>query len=147
MANLTVDEARDRARSVALTRYDIELDLDRGDKQFQSTTRIGVTSLDGKATFVDISPEVLEAVELNGEELDTGLLSDGRFPLDPVKGSNTLAVTATMAYSHDGEGLHRAVDPEDGNHYVYAMTFLDAAPRVFACFDQPDLKAEFMLRV
>ncbi len=52
-----------------------------------------------------------------------------------------------MAYSHDGEGLHRTVDPEDGRAYVYAMTFLDAAPRVFACFDQPDLKAAVRLRV
>ena len=52
-----------------------------------------------------------------------------------------------MAYSHDGEGLHRAVDPEDKQAYVYAMTFLDAAPRVFGCFDQPDLKAPYTMRV
>ena len=52
-----------------------------------------------------------------------------------------------MAYSHDGEGLHRCVDPADGRHYLYAMSFLDAAPRIFACFDQPDLKAPYTLAV
>ena len=52
-----------------------------------------------------------------------------------------------MRYRHDGEGLHRAVDPADGRHYVYAMTFLDAAPSIFGCFDQPDLKAVWTLRV
>ena len=52
-----------------------------------------------------------------------------------------------MAYSHDGSGLHRAVDPEDGRPYLYAMAFLEAAPRIFACFDQPDLKAIFRLKV
>jgi aminopeptidase N len=147
MANLTVEEARERATSVSVTRYDIELDLDRGDTHFMSTSRASFNSADGKATFVDLSPDELHSVELNGQLLDTSLLDNGRFPLDTTRGPNTLAVTSTMAYSHDGEGLHRAVDPEDDRHYVYAMTFLDAAPRVFACFDQPDLKAEVTLRV
>ena len=52
-----------------------------------------------------------------------------------------------MAYSRDGQGLHRAVDPADGEHYVYGHLFLDAGPRVFACFDQPDLKAPYAVTV
>ena len=52
-----------------------------------------------------------------------------------------------MAYSSDGEGLHRHVDPADGRTYLYAMSFLDAAPRWFACFDQPDLKARYTFDV
>ena len=32
-------------------------------------------------------------------------------------------------------------------HYVYGMSFMDAAPSIFACFDQPDLKAPFTLHV
>ena len=52
-----------------------------------------------------------------------------------------------MAYSHDGQGLHRSVDPADGEHYVYGHLFLDAAPTVFACFDQPDLKAPYTVAV
>ena len=52
-----------------------------------------------------------------------------------------------MRYSRDGQGLHRAVDPADGEHYVYGHLFLDAAPTVFACFDQPDLKAPYAVSV
>ncbi len=48
-----------------------------------------------------------------------------------------------MAYSHDGQGLHRATDPADQRDYVYGHLFLDAAPSVYACFDQPDLKAPY----
>jgi aminopeptidase N len=147
MVNLTVGEARGRAASVSVTRYEIALDLDGGETTFDSTSRVTFESLDGKATFVELAAKELHTVELNGEPLDNALLSGNRFPLDPVHGTNMLTVRATMGYSHDGEGLHRTVDPEDGKAYVYAMTFLDAAPRVFACFDQPDLKAEVRLRV
>ena len=147
MANLTVGEARRRAASIDVRGYRVELDLDRGDTHFESTTVIEFTSSDATPTFVDIAPATLHSVELNGAPVDVGLLAEERVRLDPVAGPNALTVTATMSYSHDGEGLHRTVDPEDGRHYVYAMTFLAAAPRVFACFDQPDLKAELSLRV
>ncbi len=92
-------------------------------------------------------PTRLRSIDLDGEALDHALLSGSRYPLDLSAGSHVLTVKATMVYSHDGEGLHRTIDPEDGRAYVYAMTFLDAAPRVFACFDQPDLKAAVSLRV
>ncbi|MEJ7628482.1 MAG: aminopeptidase N [Nocardioidaceae bacterium] len=146
MVNLTVGEAQTRAASVQVSGYEIELDLDTGESTFESMCRMTFQSREGKATFVEIATDVLHEVDLNGAPLDVSLLSDGRFPIEPAVGSNMLTVRATMSYSHDGEGLHRSVDPEDGKAYVYAMTFLDAAPRVFACFDQPDLKAEVSVR-
>jgi aminopeptidase N len=147
MVNLTVDEARIRAASIDVRRYEIALDLDSGDATFESTTRISVESLDGADTFIEVDTASLRSVELNGKPLDPALLTDARFPLPLARGPNDVTVRATMAYSHDGEGVHRSVDPEDGNIYLYAMAFLDAAPRVFGCFDQPDLKASFHLRV
>ncbi|MGI8701449.1 MAG: aminopeptidase N [Nocardioidaceae bacterium] len=147
MANLTVGDAQRRAAAIAVNSYEIELDLDRGESEFESSTVITFTSVDGSPTFVDIAADALHAVELNGQPLDPASLSGERISLQPAPGVNVLTVNATMTYSHDGEGLHRSVDPEDGRAYVYAMTFLDAAPRVFACFDQPDLKAELTLRV
>ena len=68
-------------------------------------------------------------------------------PLETVAGDNELVVDAVMRFRNDGEGLHRSVDPADGRHYVYGMSFMDAAPSVFACFDQPDLKAPYRLAV
>ncbi len=104
-------------------------------------------SLDGSATFVDLQAAEVLSITLNGTDIDIGLVDDGRLPLDGLGEQNTLVVEALMAYSHDGEGLHRAVDPEDKQAYVYAMTFLPAAPRIFACFDQPDLKALYRVSV
>ena len=69
----------------------------------------------------------LLAVHLNGSRVPTEALVNGRLHLDDLQDHNTLVVEALMAYSRDGEGLHRAVDPEDKQVYVYAMTFLSAA--------------------
>jgi aminopeptidase N len=145
MRSLTVSEARTRAASIRVDSYDIVLDMTRGDQHFASSTTIEFDSLDRQSTWVDIRPVGLLAVHLNGVRVPTEALVDGRLHLDDLEDHNTLVVEALMAYSRDGEGLHRAVDPEDKQVYVYAMTFLSAAPRVFACFDQPDLKARFRM--
>jgi aminopeptidase N len=46
-----------------------------------------------------------------------------------------------------GEGLHRFVDPVDDSVYLYSQFEVADARRMYACFDQPDLKAEFALSV
>ncbi len=148
MASLTVADARERALVIAVDRYAVDLDLTRGPETFGSTTTIRFRCrVPGAATFLDVRPERLLSVRLNGDYLDVGLLEDGRIRLEALAEDNEVVVSADMAYSHDGEGLHRHVDPADGNAYVYAMSFLDAAPRIFACFDQPDLKAPYSLTV
>ena len=139
MRSLTVTEAAERAAAIAVTSYDIDLDLTRGSEHFGSHTTIAFRSLDRSPTFLDVQAAEVLSITLNGTPIDAGLVDDGRLPLEGLGEENTLVVEALMAYSHDGEGLHRAVDPEDKQAYVYAMTFLPAAPRVFACFDQPDL--------
>ena len=69
------------------------------------------------------------------------------FPCASPPVSREFVVEATMPFRNDGEGLHRSVDPADGRAYVYGMSFMDAAPTVFACFDQPDLKAPYTMHV
>ena len=101
----------------------------------------------GASTFVEVKPAALHSVTLNGVALDPSLLEDNRFPLHDLAPANELVVKADMAYSNTGEGLHRFVDPADKETYLYAMTFLDDGERMFACFDQPDLKAPFTFRV
>ncbi|MDQ2851561.1 MAG: aminopeptidase N, partial [Actinomycetota bacterium] len=89
----------------------------------------------------------VESITLNGNAIDPASVDDERVTLTDLRADNEVRVVATMKYSRDGEGLHRAVDPEDGNAYIYGMSFMDAAPRVYACFDQPDLKAPYDVRV
>src|SRR5437763_1604035 len=71
----------------------------------------------------------------------------GRDCNEPDRASNELRVTADCAYSRDGEGLHRFTDPADGGVYLYTDLETFDAHRVYACFDQPDLKGTFELTV
>jgi aminopeptidase N len=148
MASLTRVEAAARAALIDVTSYDLDLDLGSGDRTFGSVATIRFTCREpGAQTFLDVRPEALHRVTLNGAEVDPSELADGRLPLRDLLPENEVVVTATMRYSNDGQGLHRSVDAADGNHYVYGHLFLDAAPRVYGCFDQPDLKAPYDVRV
>ena len=147
MASLSHDSAQRRADLLNVREYDVSLDLCGGDKTFTSTTTIRFTARASAETFVQVQPKKLLGARLNGAPLDVDGLAHGRLPLLARDGDNELVVDAVMAYRNDGEGLHRAVDPADGKHYTYAMSFLDAAPSIFACFDQPDLKAPYTFHV
>ncbi|MFD6949787.1 aminopeptidase N [Nocardiopsis sp. TSRI0078] len=147
--NLTRDEARERARILSVDSYAVELDLTTGAETFRSTTVIRFSSSEpGARTFVELAaPKVLSAT-LNGAELDPAELFDGeRLVLPEVAGSNELTVVADAAYMRTGEGLHRFVDPVDESVYLYTQFETADAHRMFACFDQPDLKATFELTV
>jgi aminopeptidase N len=150
VASLTREEARERAQTIRVTGYAIRLDLDTGPEHFASTTVIRFDAVEGRETFVEVAPHQLRSATLNGAplDLDVAFSADaGRLRLADLRAENELTVDALMSYSRDGEGLHRHVDPADDRPYLYAMSFLAAAPRWFACFDQPDLKAPVSLEV
>ncbi len=148
MPSLTHREAVRRAALLTVRNYRIALDLTLEGNRFCSDTTITFAAAEpGADTFLDLRALEVLSVELNGEPVDPAGLTDGRLPLTGLQAENTLRVQAMMAYSSDGEGIHRHVDPADGRTYLYAMSFLDAAPRWFACFDQPDLKASFDIEV
>lgn len=151
MPALTPAEARTRADLITVTQYRVDLDVRGAENSEQSTfgshTLITFTAADSGTTFVDVLADRVDEILLDGQELDARLLEAGRLPLDVSAGDHELTVSAQMGYSRDGQGLHRALDPADGATYLYGHLFLDAAPRVFACFDQPDLKAPFQINV
>ncbi|HET8603853.1 MAG TPA: aminopeptidase N [Marmoricola sp.] len=146
MQSLKLAEARDRFDLLSPLAYDVTLDLAADTATFRSVTRIRFRSGAG-STFLDVRPTTLDLVELDGAPLDPSRLEGGRFPLELEEGEHDLVVDAVMPFRNDGEGLHRSHDPADGRDYVYGMSFMDAAPTIFACFDQPDLKAPFTLHV
>ncbi|GAA4998454.1 aminopeptidase N [Kitasatospora paranensis] len=151
--NLSREEARQRARSIDLDRYRVHLDLtsapDPAATTFRSTTTIEFrSSALGSATFVDLLAPAVRAVRLNGRDLDPAEVFDGaRIALDGLAGTNELVVEADCAYSRTGEGMHRFVDPADGETYLYTHFEPADARRVFATFEQPDLKAPFTFTV
>nr|WP_063770866.1 aminopeptidase N [Streptacidiphilus neutrinimicus] len=148
MSALTRAEAEGRRRLLDVRAVSVDLDLTVGAEVFRSVTVIAFgCRTPGAGTFVDVKPAALRRVVLNGRELDPRALEDGRFPLQGLAADNELLVEADMAYSRTGEGMHRYVDPADGEVYVYTQAFLDEGPRIFAAFDQPDLKAPYQVGV
>jgi aminopeptidase N len=150
MASLTQDEAATRAALLRVRAYQIDLDLRDAARNdtFASTTTVQFTcSAPGQDTFVELKPAQLHEVLLNGAALDPATLVDNRLPLPDLRADNTLVVRATMTYSRTGEGLHKFTDPADGEVYLAAQAGLDEAQRMFACFDQPDLKASLAFTV
>jgi aminopeptidase N len=144
---LTVDEAAARAADLSVDGYAVHLDFTQGAERFTSRTRIAFRSAEQLPTFVDVAAVEIQGATLNGKAMDGAAVADARLPLTGLRRNNTLDIEATMAYSSDGEGLHRSVDPEDQLVYLYAMAAMTAAPRIYACFDQPDLKAPYRLTV
>jgi aminopeptidase N len=147
MSSLTHAEALARAASIHVDEYRVALDL-TSDSGFRSKSTISFSGTEGSGTaFVDIKPRTLRRATLNGVAIDPGELVDGRLRLSGLQARNELVIEAEMAYTNTGQGMHRFVDPADDRVYVYAQCFLDEASTVFACFDQPDLKAPFTVSV
>jgi aminopeptidase N len=147
MPSLTRTEAAERGAVLTVRSYQVDLDLTTGAETFRSSTVIAFDARPGSGVFVDIAPETLHSVLLNDNPVDVTGLHEGRLPLTGLAAENRLVVVAGMRYSKECEGLHRYVDPADDQVYLYAFVYIDNAPRVFACFDQPDLKAPYTFRV
>ncbi|TCC50772.1 aminopeptidase N [Kribbella capetownensis] len=149
--NLTRDEARTRAGVVSDVSYAIELDLSNapsGAPTYPSVTTITFAAEAGASSFADLIAEKVREVTLNGRALDPDTVYDGaRIQLDGLAERNELRVVADCLYSRTGEGLHRSVDPADKETYLYTQFEVPDARRVFATFEQPDLKAPFTFTV
>jgi aminopeptidase N len=146
--NLTRAEARDRAALLSVASYNVELDLTKGAATFGSKTTVEFTATPGSSTFIDAITASVRSVTLNGVELDAGSVSDGiRIQLDGLAAANILVVDSDASYTNTGEGLHRFVDPVDGEVYLYSQFEVPDSRRMFAVFEQPDLKARFSFTV
>ncbi len=149
IAEITRAESADRARLLQVESYEVALDLTRGAEVFGSTSviRFGCRQ-PGASTFADLIADRVHEITLNGAAIDpAAAAADGRIVLAGLADRNELTVTADCRYSTDGTGLHRAVDSADGKIYTYTKFEPAYARRVFANFEQPDLKAAFTFHV
>ncbi|MEO3938459.1 aminopeptidase N [Dermatophilaceae bacterium Soc4.6] len=146
--NLTRDEAATRAALVSVDSYDVVLDLTTGPRTFTTSSTIRFSAQAGAETFLDFDGESVDAITLNGESLDPAVLvTDSRITLPELAVDNEVVVAATGRYTNTGEGLHRFVDPVDDEVYLYSQFEVADSRRVFAVFEQPDLKATFAFTV
>ncbi|MDP9101763.1 MAG: aminopeptidase N [Actinomycetota bacterium] len=152
--NLTREEAALRARLLDVSSYEVELDLTDGsgekpgDLTFRSRSTVRFTCREpGASTYLDLTGPTLLSATVNGEALDPSAFDGNRLHLPALLPDNVIVVEADCAYSRTGEGLHRFVDPVDGSVYLYSQFETFDAHRMYACFDQPDLKATFAFTV
>ncbi|MEU6142735.1 aminopeptidase N [Streptomyces sp. NPDC047081] len=139
--SLTRTEAEHRASLLSVERYDVDIDLTAlpDGPEVRCVSTVTFTCHEpGAETFVDCAAEVRSAT-LNGTPLSPA--ADGRIALPALAGQNVLRVESVQADTATGEGVHRAVDPADGEVYLWMSFEPDEARFVWACFDQPDLKA------
>lgn len=150
--NLTREEAQQRAKLLTVDSYEIDLDLsgaqEGGTYRSVTTVRFDVAEGGGES-FIDLVAPAVHEVTLNGDALDAAeVFADSRIALpELLEGRNVLRVVADCAYTNTGEGLHRFVDPVDQQAYLYTQFEVPDARRVFASFEQPDLKATFQFTV
>jgi aminopeptidase N len=152
--NLTRENARVRTDLLAVENYTVDIDLTNGegsptDRTYRSRTQIRFSArTPGSSTFVDLIADSINEATLNGAPVDTsGYTPQDGLVLTDLQADNVLLVDAQCLYTNTGEGLHRFVDPIDKEVYLYSQFEAADAKRVYACFDQPDLKATFTFTV
>ncbi len=146
--NLTKSEAADRAALVSSASYAILWDFTAAGGTFRNRTIVRFEAPEGASTFLDCMGATVTSVELNGTALDPATAAtDGRIELARLAANNTVTVEAEFAYRTDGQGIHRFVDPEDSETYLYSQFAAADARAAFPCFDQPDIKGTFQIEV
>ncbi len=148
-ANLGREEAAARSHAISLQSIAVDLDLTGApDPQVTGFSTLSTLTFDSTTTetWIDFIGQSVESVTLNGHGVDVDW--DGaRIALSGLAEHNVVEVRATAAYSRSGEGMHRYVDPADGQTYLYTQYEPADSRRVMACFEQPDLKAAYSFTV
>ena len=145
--NITRAEAAQRSSVVSAPTYAIELDLTGRPDTFPTKTTVTFHAQAGASTWIDFIAPKVESITLNGQAVDVATHDGFRIALDDLAENNVLVVVGQGEYMHTGEGLHRFIDPVDDEVYLYSQFEVADARRVYACFDQPDLKATFEFTV
>ncbi|WP_345802744.1 aminopeptidase N [Microbacterium sp. AZCO] len=146
--NLTRAEAQERRGVVDTHSYEISLDLTQGAEVFGSRSVVRFSATPGALTFIDLIARDVREITLNGRSIDpASAFADSRIALDGLEADNELVIEADALYTNTGEGLHRFVDPVDDEVYLYSQFEVPDSRRVFAVFEQPDLKATFQFTV
>ena len=146
--NLTRDEAATRSALITVASYQVGLDFTCGDTTFDSVSVVRFAcAAPGSSTFINLTAPAVREITLNDAPVSLDAFDGNRIALTGLAADNVLRVAADCAYSRSGEGLHRFTDPADERVYLYSDLETFDAHRVYACFDQPDMKASYELAV
>lgn len=146
--NLTRDEAAGRSEHIRVRLHQVHADLSRADEEgaasYPVRTRIEFSAEPGRSTFLDYLGVSVDSLVLNGQSLDPAEhAGEARITLPGLAEDNVVEIESVSRFSRSGEGMHRFVDPSDGQVYLYTQYEPADSRRVFPVFEQPDLKARF----
>lgn len=149
--SLYEDYAKMRAQQVSDVSYNLQVRLDNKNEHFSGVTDISFDLVDNNQNDLTIDFEMgtVNSVKVNGKAVsftyEKWFITIPAAELAP--GKNVVSVDYQRPYSTDGSGLHRFVDPENGEVYLYTDFEPYDANRLFPHFDQPDLKATYTMQV
>jgi aminopeptidase N len=151
IANALDQGTADRRKArISGLEYELFVDIAAGPDEFLGEVRLefDLTDADTDLT-IDFTGGSVGSVEVNGAAIDPDY--NGYFltiPAGALAGGRTeIRVSYTHPYANDGNGLHRFVDPEDNEAYLYTYLWPYYANQLLPAFDQPNLKASFTLKV
>jgi len=144
---LTADLRKARISNLS---YDAFIDISASDDEIVAEVFIDFDLSDASSDLtLDFTGGSLDEVKVNGEIITADY--NGYFITLPAAqlqpGPNDVDIAYRRPYGHDGTGLHRFEDPEDGLTYMHSYLWPYYANRLLPSFDQPSLKANFTLRV
>ncbi len=142
-------DAEARAARVRDTSYALHISLTGGSPVYQGDVTI-TFALEGSGdTFLDHRGKRIALLEVNGQRIAAPEWNGYRLTLpgSALDARNTVHIVYENEYDHTGDGLHQFIDPEDGQEYIYTNFEPYEAHRLFPCFDQPDIKARYTVKV
>ena len=148
---LTQSEAEERASRVSHVTYDLSIALARGQEGYEGEVTVAFELKGEGDIFLDFRGRDLTLLEVNGERIEEPSRSAYRLTIPaaalnaPNGARNRVRIVFANDYDHTGDGFHQFIDPEDGEKYLYTNFEPYEAHRLFPCFDQPDIKAEYTL--
>jgi aminopeptidase N len=151
--------ARFRAEHYRDVRYALDITLAPGAEMLKGHEQITVTLdasagdlvLDWRSINRDADPRsrvsdiTVNAVEVTDAQFVNEHIVIPRAHL--AAGLNKVALNFESPVSTSGSAVTRYLDREDNSEYVYTLFVPSDASTTFPCFDQPDLKARFTLRL
>lgn len=143
-------EAEARKARVSNVSYGLDIDLVSQPDAYQGQVIAKFDLSNASLPLnVDFTGGSVSEVVVNGESVTAAY--NGYFVTLPstalTEGSNEVVISYTHPFDQDGTGLHRFVDPEDGNTYLYTYLWPYYSNRLFPNFDQPNIKATYQLNV
>ncbi len=140
-----------RARQISDVSYRLTINLDAQTETYSGEVIIDFTLADNNLSpiTVDFNSGKVNAVYLNDAAVNFAY-EQYFIQLAPeifTSKKNTLRIEFERQYSKAGDGLHHYKDPQTGNVYLYSNFEPYNANKMFPHFDQPNIKATYLLQV